>query len=127
MSAVGAARANTDSAAANVDRAAAAVNEAKANVASAQAALDSANAELAYQTNNFHRIEPLLAKQFVTVDQVDQARTAVTARQQTVQQLRSQLLSSAGPGGIRAGPIRADKGRAWSKAMRNSTNRNTAC
>src|SRR6202789_2262763 len=94
VSAVGAARANTDSAAANVDRAAASVNEAKANVAAAQAALDSANAELAYQTNNFHRIEPLLAKQFVTVDQVDQVRTAVTARQQAVQQLRSQLLLS---------------------------------
>jgi len=92
VSAVGAARANTDSATANVDRAAAAVGEAKANVASVQAALDSANAELLYQTNNFHRIEPLLAKQFVTVDQVDQVRTAVTARQQTVQQLRSQLL-----------------------------------
>jgi membrane fusion protein, multidrug efflux system len=92
VSAVGASRANTDSAAANVDRAAAAVNEAKANVAAAQAALDSGNAELAYQTNNFHRIEPLLAKQFVTVDQIDQARTAVTARQQAVQQLRSQLL-----------------------------------
>jgi multidrug efflux system membrane fusion protein len=92
VSAVGAARANTDSAAANVDRAAAAVNEAKANVQAAQAAVDSANAELAYQTNNFHRIEPLLAQQFVTVDQVDQARTAVTARQQTVQQLRSQLV-----------------------------------
>ena len=92
VSAVGAARANTDSAAANVDRAAAAVNEAKANVAAAQAALDSANAELAYQTNNFHRIEPLLAKQFVTVDQVDQVRTAVTARQQAVEQQRSQLV-----------------------------------
>src|ERR1700728_2412715 len=94
VSAVGAAHANTDSAAANVDRAAASVNEAKANVAAAQAALDSGNAELLYQTNNFHRIEPLLAKQFVTVDQVDQVRTAVTARQQAVQQLRSQLLLS---------------------------------
>jgi membrane fusion protein, multidrug efflux system len=92
VSAVGAARANTDSATANVDRAVAAVGEAKANVSSVQAALDSANAELLYQTNNFHRIEPLLAKQFVTVDQVDQVRTAVTARQQTVQQLRAQLL-----------------------------------
>ena len=92
VSAVGAAKANTDSATANVDRAAAAVGEAKANVSAVQAALDSANAELLYQTNNFHRIEPLLAKQFVTVDQVDQVRTAVTARQQTVQQLRSQLL-----------------------------------
>jgi membrane fusion protein, multidrug efflux system len=92
VSAVGAAMANTDSATANVDRAVAAVGEAKANVSSVQAALDSANAELLYQTNNFHRIEPLLAKQFVTVDQVDQVRTAVTARQQAVQQLRAQLL-----------------------------------
>src|SRR5271165_2091146 len=92
VSAVGAARANTDSAAANVDRAAAAVNEAKANVAAAQAALDSANAELLYTTNNYHRIEPLLAKQFVTVDQVDLAKTAVTAKEQAVQQQRSQVL-----------------------------------
>src|SRR6201995_5994245 len=92
VSAVGAAKANTDSATANVDRAAAAVGEAKANVSAAQAALDSANAELLYQTNNFHRIEPLLAKQFVTVDQVDQVKTAVTARQQAVQEVRSQLL-----------------------------------
>ena len=92
VSAVGAARANTNSAAANVERAASAVNEAKANVTAVQAALDSASAELLYQTNNYHRIEPLLAKQFVTVDQVDQARTAVTAREQAVQQERSQLL-----------------------------------
>jgi membrane fusion protein, multidrug efflux system len=92
VSAVGAAVANTDSANANVDRAVAAVGEARANVSSVQAALDSADAELLYQTNNFHRIEPLLAKQFVTVDQVDQVRTAVTARQQAVQQLRAQLL-----------------------------------
>src|SRR6202041_1026228 len=92
VSAVGAAQANTDSAAANVDRAAAAVNEAKANVANAKAALDSANAELLYTTKNYHRIEPLLAKQFVTVDQVDLARTAVTARQQAVEQQRAQVL-----------------------------------
>ncbi len=92
VSAVGAARANTDSAAANVARAAAAVDEAKANVANAKAALDSANAELLYTSNNYHRIEPLLAKQFVTVDQVDQAKTAVTAREQAVQQQRSQVL-----------------------------------
>jgi membrane fusion protein, multidrug efflux system len=92
VSAVGAARANTDSAAANVNRAAAAVDEAKANVANAKAALDSANAELLYTTNNYHRIEPLLARQFVTVDQVDQAKTAVTAREQTVEQQRSQVL-----------------------------------
>ncbi len=92
VSAVGAAKANTDSASANVQRAAATVNEAKANVAAARAALDSANAELLYTSNNYHRIEPLLAKQFVTVDQVDQSRTAVTARQQAVEQQKSQLL-----------------------------------
>src|ERR1700761_4841687 len=92
VSAVGAAKANTDSAAANVKRAAAAVNEAKANVAATQAALDSATAELLYTTNNYHRIEPLLAKQFVTVDQVDQSRTAVTSGQQAVERQKSQLL-----------------------------------
>jgi multidrug efflux system membrane fusion protein len=90
-SAVGAARANTDSAAANVDRAAAAVNEANANVADAKAALESANADLLYTTNNYHRIEPLLAKQFVTVDQVDLAKTAVTSKEQTVGQRRAQV------------------------------------
>jgi membrane fusion protein, multidrug efflux system len=92
VSAVGAAMANTDSAAANVARAVAAVDEAKANVANAKAALDSANAELLYTTNNYHRIEPLLAKQFVTVDQVDQAKTAVTSKQQSVEQQRAQVL-----------------------------------
>ena len=100
QSAVGAARANTDSAAANVDRAAAAVNEAQANVASAKAGLDRAKAELQYTSNNFHRIEPLLAKQFVTVDQVDQARTAVTARQQAVDQARSQVVVGGGASAI---------------------------
>src|ERR1700679_1828445 len=92
VSAVGAAQANTDSAAANVDRAAAAVNEAKANVVNAKAALDSANAELLYTTNNYHRIEPLLAKQFVTVDQVDLAKTAVTSKQMAVSQQRALVI-----------------------------------
>jgi multidrug efflux system membrane fusion protein len=91
QSAVGAAQANTENAAANIDRSAAAVSEAQANVASAKAELDRAQAELEYTTNNYHRIEPLLAKQFVTVDQVDQARTAVTAGQQSVDRSRSQL------------------------------------
>jgi membrane fusion protein, multidrug efflux system len=91
QSAVGAAQAYTQSAAASVDRFASAVNEAKANVAAAKAALDRAQAEYQYTDNNYHRIEPLLAKQFVTVDQVDEARTAVTARKQAVDQARSQV------------------------------------
>lgn len=91
VSAVQAARANTSSAAASVQRAAAAVDEAKANVLRAKAELDSAKAELSYQTNNYNRIEPLLVQQFVTVDQVDQAKTAVTAKTQAVDQASSEL------------------------------------
>ena len=91
MSAVGAARASTDKANADVDSAAASINQAQANVIKARAALDSAQAELQYTTRDFHRIEPLLAKQFVTVDQVDQARTKVKAHQQAVDEARSQV------------------------------------
>ena len=94
QSAVGAARANTESAAANVNRAAAAVQEAEANVASTKAALVRSQAELQYKSNDLHRLEPLLAKQFVTVDQVNQASTAVTAQQQTVDQARSQVTAA---------------------------------
>ena len=91
VSAVGAAKANKLSSAANIDRAAAALGESKANVANAQAGLDRANAELLYQTNNFHRLQPLLAKQYVTVDQIDLAKTAVATKEQAVHQARSQL------------------------------------
>ena len=94
VSAVDAARANIDSATANVHRAAAAVDEAKANVLRARAALASAQAELSYQTNNYNRIEPLLAQQFVTVDQVDQARTEVTSKTQAVDQASSELVQA---------------------------------
>jgi membrane fusion protein, multidrug efflux system len=90
-SAVGAAQANTESMAANVDRSKAEVNQAEAAVDSAKATLDRDQAELLYTSNNFHRIEPLLAKQYVTVDQVDQARTAVVSGQQVVDEARSQV------------------------------------
>jgi multidrug efflux system membrane fusion protein len=53
------------------------VDLAKAAVLRAQAAVDAAEAQLQYATNDLHRIEPLLEKQYVTVDQVDQANTAV--------------------------------------------------
>ncbi|MCL6464707.1 MAG: efflux RND transporter periplasmic adaptor subunit, partial [Acidobacterium ailaaui] len=85
---------NTRSAEANVARAAASMNEAKAEVSHAKAVVDQAAADLAYATNNLHRIEPLLAKQYVTVDQVDQARTLVATRQQALEQARSQLALS---------------------------------
>jgi len=91
VSGVGVAKAGTLSSEANVGRAAAAVAEAKAGVANARAAVELADAELAYASNNLHRIEPLLAKQFVTVDQIDQARTLESTRSQASHQARAQL------------------------------------
>ncbi len=110
VSAVDAARANTSSTAANVHRAAAAVDEAKANVLRARAALDSTKAELSYQTNNYNRIEPLLAQQFVTVDQVDQAKTAVTSKTRAVDQASSELVQAEAASGIGYCAVRTGQG-----------------
>ena len=97
QSGVGVARANELNSQANLLRVSASIKQAQADVANAKAAVDRADAELAYATNNLHRIEPLLSQQFVTVDQVDQARTLVATRTQAAQQARSQLaLAEAG-------------------------------
>ena len=97
VSGVDVARAGALSSEASLERAAASVNQAKADVANAKAAVERADAEQAYASNNLHRIEPLLAKQFVTVDQVDQARTLEVSRSQASHQARSQLaLAEAG-------------------------------
>lgn len=89
--AVDVAKSSVLSAEAGLAHAGAAVEQAKADVANAKAALERANAELGYATNNLHRIEPLLVRQFVTVDQVDQARTSQISRLQAASQARSQL------------------------------------
>jgi len=82
---------------ASLAHAAASIEQAKADVANAKAAIERADAEQQYATNNLHRIEPLLVKQFVTVDQVDQARTLETSRSQAASQARAQLaLAEAG-------------------------------
>jgi multidrug efflux system membrane fusion protein len=57
------------------------VDVAKAAVSRAQAAATAADAHLKYATNDLNRIEPLLKKKYVTVDQVDQANTAVRVAQ----------------------------------------------
>jgi len=96
-SGVDVARANVLSAEASLAHAGAAVEQAKASVSDAKAAIERSNAELEYASNNLHRIEPLLARQFVTVDQVDQARTLQVSRSQAANQARSQLaLAQAG-------------------------------
>jgi membrane fusion protein, multidrug efflux system len=96
-SGVDVARASVLGADAGLVHAEAAVQQAQAEVASSQAAVERSNAELQYASNNLHRIEPLLARQFVTVDQVDQARTLETSRLQAANEAKSQLaLAEAG-------------------------------
>src|SRR6201989_781694 len=97
VSGVDVAKAGALSAKASLQRAAAAIDQAKADVANAKAAVERADVQQAYASHNLHRIEPLLAKQFVTVDQVDQARTLAVSRSQATHQARSQLaLAEAG-------------------------------
>lgn len=90
-SGVDVAKASVLSAEASAAHAAAAVEQANADVTNAKAAVERSNAELEYASNNLHRIEPLLARQFVTVDQIDQARTLQISRSQAANQAKSQL------------------------------------
>jgi multidrug efflux system membrane fusion protein len=64
-----------------IQTASSSIDLSKAAVARAQAANASAEARLKYATNDLNRIQPLLQKQYVTVDQVDQANTAVRIAQ----------------------------------------------
>ena len=92
MSAVSVAQANIQASTADVTRWEAAVDQARADVANAEQGVSRAQAEWSYADNNLHRIEPLLVKQFVTVDQVDRARTSEIALGQALKQAESQLL-----------------------------------
>jgi multidrug efflux system membrane fusion protein len=93
-SGVAVSEASARNAEANLKRTEAAIEEAKAAVGDAQAGLARAQADLAYATSNLHRIEPLLAEKYVTVDQVDQARTVEETKRQAVEQARAQLKHS---------------------------------
>jgi multidrug efflux system membrane fusion protein len=64
-----------------IQTASSSIDLAKASVTRAQAAQAAAAAKLKYATNDLNRIQPLLQKQYVTVDQVDQANTAVRVAQ----------------------------------------------
>ena len=97
VSAVSVSQANIQGTEADVTRWAAAVDQARADVANAEQGVSRAKAEWTYANNNLHRIEPLLVKQFVTVDQVDRARTSEIAQAQALKQAESQLrLAQAG-------------------------------
>lgn len=80
-SAVEAASAAVHTSKTGIQTAGSSIDLAKAAVQRAQAAQSAAAARLKYATNDLNRIKPLLAKQYVTVDQVDQANTAVRVAQ----------------------------------------------
>ena len=97
VSGVSVAQANIQSMEADVARWVAAVDQARADVSNAEQGVSRARAEWTYANNNLHRIEPLLVRQFVTVDQVDRARTSEVAQAQSLKQAQSQLnLAQAG-------------------------------
>jgi multidrug efflux system membrane fusion protein len=97
VSGVSVSQANIEGSQADLTRWAAAVDQARADVANAEQGVNRAKAEWAYANNNLHRLEPLLEKQFVTVDQVDRARTTEVAQGEALKQAGSQLrLSEAG-------------------------------
>jgi multidrug efflux system membrane fusion protein len=67
------------------------IHRAEADVADAEQGVSRARAEWSYASNNLHRLEPLLAKKFVTVDQVDKARSSEIAQAEALRQAQSQL------------------------------------
>src|SRR5277367_4122053 len=91
VSAVSVSQANIQSAQADVTRWEASIDQAKADVANAEQGVNRANADWKYANNNLQRIEPLLVKQFVTVDQVDKARSSETALSEALKQTQSQV------------------------------------
>jgi multidrug efflux system membrane fusion protein len=91
QSAVDVAKAGGRSAEAHIAGTEAAAAAARAQVDAANADLTRAEADLAYAQANVKRLEPLLVKRFVTVDQVDQARTAETVKAETVRLARAHV------------------------------------
>jgi membrane fusion protein, multidrug efflux system len=91
VSGISVAQAGVKTADADVTHWAAAEEQASADVANAEQGVARAKAEWTYASDNLHRIEPLLQKQFVTADQVDRARTLEIAEAQALKQAESQL------------------------------------
>lgn len=91
QSTVEVANAGTSSAQAFARRSDEDVNAAESSVSQAEAALAQARADSDYASGNFHRIEPLLAKQFVTPDEVQRARSLANAKSEAVNQALAQL------------------------------------
>jgi multidrug efflux system membrane fusion protein len=93
-SAVEAAQAGLQHSATSIKTASSSIDAAKAAVVRAQASVGTADAQLRFATNNLHRIEPLLEKQYVTVEQVDQVRTSVNVAQGVHDEAQAALVAA---------------------------------
>jgi multidrug efflux system membrane fusion protein len=93
-SAVEAARATLSQTTTAIKTATSAVDASKATVSRAQATVTATRAQLTLATNNLNRIEPLLEKQYVTVEQVDTERTAVRVAQGNYDEAQAGLVQA---------------------------------
>jgi membrane fusion protein, multidrug efflux system len=93
-SAVEAARATLSQSTTGIKTAISSVDVTRATVSRAQAAAAAAQSQLILATNNLNRIEPLLEKQYVTVEQVDTERTAVRVAQGNYDESQAALVQA---------------------------------
>ena len=93
-SAVEAARATLLQSTTAISTAISTVDVSKATVSRAQATAAAARAQLTLATNNLNRIEPLLEKQYVTVEQVDTERTALRVAQGNFDESQAALVQA---------------------------------
>lgn len=93
-SAVEAARATLVQSTTGINTAISTVDVTKATVSRAQANAAAARAQLTLATNNLNRIEPLVEKQYVTVEQVDTERTALRVAQGNYDESQAALVQA---------------------------------
>jgi multidrug efflux system membrane fusion protein len=93
-SAVEAARASVAGAKTQTLTVSSSVQAADAAVKRAKASLESSAAQRTLAVSNLHRIEPLLAKQYVTPEQVDDARTKAQVAEHNYQEAEAALQES---------------------------------
>jgi multidrug efflux system membrane fusion protein len=91
---VGVATAERQNAAANEIRADEEIKVAEAEIRTSDASLRQSQADESYATGNLKRVEPLLQKGFVTVDDVHRAKSLADARTAAVEQQQSRLASA---------------------------------
>lgn len=94
QSAVNAAGAAVSMSKTGIQTAGSSIDAARAAVTRAQASAVAADARLKLATNDYKRIEPLLQKQYVTVEQVDQANTAVRVAQGSYDEAQAALVQA---------------------------------